>query len=163
MEIREVTKEDRETIRELELLCFKEYLEKSEASRWEEISQDLIDQLGVSSENTFDHYLEQGMSYVALEEGRMVGFLFAKIIHHVYDVPTAVWLENMGVHPEHRRRGVGYRLLEHLIKEGSGREADVLLSSIMTDNLESIMLHRKLGFLMDDRKMAFLGLDQVEP
>lgn len=162
MEITPLKKDDYTRVRALELFCMREYLEATTGKKWESLSKELIDQLGASSKGSFEHYLKERLSFVALEDDQVVGFIFAKMIEHFYNIPKVVWVENMGVHPHYRRQGIGYRLLERLIIEGKRRGARAIHSSIMPNNAPSIMLHKKIGFFIDARKIAFLDLESVE-
>ena len=45
--------------------------------------------------------------------------------------------------------------------EGKKRGAKAVHSAIMPDNAESIMLHKKVGFFVDVRKIALLDLESV--
>jgi predicted N-acetyltransferase YhbS len=161
MEIVTIEKGNQEELRQLELALFKEYLEASQAVNWVELSPDLIDRLGASSEDAFDFYLASGMSFVARDEGQIVGFVFAQIMEHVESISKVAWIENLGVHPEYRRQGVAYRLMERVIKEARGKGANAAFSSIRADNLESIMLHKKMGFLVDSRMMALMDFESA--
>ena len=65
---------------------------------------------------------------VAIEQGLVVGF--ASAVHYVHpDKPAELWINEVGVAPDHQRRGVGTAiiaaLLEHARKLGC-REAWVL-------------------------------------
>lgn len=151
--------EDRRQVRALELFCMRETIEPVLAKKWSDLSQDLVDQLGASSAQSYDHYTGSGLSYVAKEKGMTVGFVFAKIVTHIYSVPKMVWVENVGVHPDHRRKGIAYRLLRTVALEGKKQGAKAMHSAIMLDNVESIMLHKKLGFFVDGRKIAFLDIE----
>jgi ribosomal-protein-alanine N-acetyltransferase len=69
-----------------------------------------------------------------------------------------VWVENIGVDPEFRRMGIGYMLMRRLAEEGKNQGAQIIHSSISIDNTKSLLLHRKLGFLAETRKVAVLDL-----
>lgn len=160
--IESLKEEDRGAVRTLELFCLRETLESSLMKKWSELSQELIDQLGASSKISFEHYLRQGLSYVAKEDSMIVGFIFAQIIPHILSLPSVIWVENLGVHPEFRRKGIAYKLLKTVASEGKKLGAKAIYSTIMPDNIRSIMLHKKLGFFVDSRKIALLDLDRFE-
>jgi phosphinothricin acetyltransferase len=50
------------------------------------------------------------------------------------------------VHRDHRRRGVGRALLEHLIAAARAQQYHVMIGGIDADNAGSIALHTQLGF-----------------
>ncbi len=100
-----------------------------------------------------------GLSFVAKEGDKIVGFIFAQTVSWIDGIEKAVWVENIGVDPEFRRMGIGYLLLKHLALEGKKQGAQVLHSSISPDNVSSLLLHKKLGFLAENRKVAYLDLN----
>lgn len=158
MEIRPVRLRDVEAVRELELSCIREYFAETLENKWEDLPQDWKDNLGASSRNHFKAYLDSGLSLVAEEDGEIVGFIFAQMLHHVFDEANVVWIENMGVHPYMRRNAIGFKLLRECARIGREQGATVVHSMIQEDNAPSIMLHKKLGFFMDRRQVALLDL-----
>jgi phosphinothricin acetyltransferase len=51
------------------------------------------------------------------------------------------------VHKDHRGEGLGRRLLELIIDAAKQRELHVMIGGITADNIGSIELHKKLGFV----------------
>jgi L-amino acid N-acyltransferase YncA len=154
-----LTEKDHNAVRTLELFCMREYLEPSMTMKWADLPADLMDQLGASAKQSFNHYRESGLSFVTKEKDKVVGFIFAQMVQHLYNIPKMVWVENMGVHPDHRRKGIAYQMLKKVVLEGKKKGAKAVHSAIMPDNAKSIMLHKKLGFFVDGRKTAFLDLE----
>ena len=99
MEIRPVKIRDIEKVRELELSCIREYFAETLENKWEDLPQEWKDNLGASSRNHFKAYLDSGLSLVAEEDGEIVGFIFAQMLHHIADEDNLLWIENMGGHP----------------------------------------------------------------
>jgi aminoglycoside 6'-N-acetyltransferase I len=161
-EIRALKENDRGHVRAHELFCIREYLESSLKKNWDELPQDLIDQLGASSKGSFDHYLDSGLSYVAVEDGQIIGFVFTQMMEYINNVPKVMWVESVAVHPDHRRKGIGYKLLKKCATEGKKKGAKAVQSIIMPDLAASVMLHKKLGFFMDGRKVSFLDLETFQ-
>ena len=161
MKIVPLSDEDRVPVRMLELACIREYVEGPMQRKWEEFDQETRQKLGASASGSFPHYQRSGLSFVAKEGDKVVGFVFAQMVPWVDGIEKAVWLENIGVDPEFRRMGIGYMLLKHLAIEGKKQGAQVLHSSIAPDNLSSLLLHKKLGFLAETRKIAYLDLAKI--
>jgi ribosomal protein S18 acetylase RimI-like enzyme len=155
-------KDDQNSVRTLELFCIREYLEPSLKKGWEELSPELINMLGASCKGSFDHYVKGKFSYVAKDGDKVVGFLFGQMLHHVYNTENLIWVENMGVHPSYRRQGIAYRMLRKVSEDGKKKGASAVHSAIMPDNVRSIMLHKKLGFFVDARKVALLDLETFQ-
>ncbi|MDR1404339.1 MAG: GNAT family N-acetyltransferase [Candidatus Methanoplasma sp.] len=158
MEIRQMKLKDAEKVRGLELSCIREYFAETIENNWDDLPKEWKDNLGASSANHFGSYLGDGLSFVAEEDGEIYGFIFAKILEHVFDVSKLVWIENMGVHPYARRNAVGYRLLRETLRKGREMGAEAGHSMIQSGNAPSIMLHKKIGFFMDRREVALLDL-----
>ena len=158
MEIRPLKIRDIEKVRELELSCIKEYFAETIENRWEDLPKEWKDNLGASSRNHLKAYLDGGLSFVAEEDGEIIGFIFAQMLHHICDEDNLLWIENMGVHPYFRRNEIGYRLLRECVRAGREQGAAVAHSMIQEDNAPSILLHKKLGFFMDRRQVALLDL-----
>ncbi len=158
MEFRNVRIKDIEKVRELELSCIREYFAETLENKWEDLPQDWKDNLGASSPNHFKCYLDSGLSFVAEEDGEIVGFIFAQMLHHVCDESNLLWIENMGVHRFFRRNEIGYRLLRECIRKGIEMGATVAHSTIQPDNAPSILLHKKIGFFIDRRDVALMDL-----
>lgn len=162
VEIRALKENDRGHVRALELFCIREYLEGSLHKSWDQLSHDLIDELGASSHSSFDHYLKSGLCYVALEDGHIVGFVFGQMVDFINNVPKVLWVESIAVHPNHRRKGIAYKLLKKAATDAKKKGAKAVQSTIMSDLAASVMLHKKLGFFMDGRKVAFLDLESFQ-
>jgi aminoglycoside 6'-N-acetyltransferase I len=158
MEFRQMKLKDLEKVRELEISCIKEYFSETIENKWEELPKEWKDNLGASSKNHFASYLESGLSFVAEEDGEIYGFIFAKMLEHIFDVNKLVWIENMGVHPYVRRNAIGHRLLREVLRKGREMGAEAGHSMLQTGNIPSIMLHKKAGFFMDRREAALIDL-----
>ena len=156
MEIRPMKLKDIIQVRDLEIMCIREYFSEILENKWEELPQEWKDDLGASSKKAFGTYLDSGLSFVAEDDGEIIGFIFAQMLHHVNNAENLVWVENMGVHPYLRRNGIGYKLLRTCIDAGMAKGATVIHSSIQPNNVPSIMLHKKLGFFIDRREVALL-------
>ena len=161
MEIRPMKMKDLIKVRELEILCIKEYFEKEIKNKWEELPQDWKDNLGASNPRSFGMYLNGGLSFVAAEDDDILGFIFAQMLHHIYNTENLLWVENMGVHPYIRRNGIGFKLLRAVVDEGIKKGAAVAHAAIQPDNLRSIMLYKKFGFFMDRREVALMDLNDL--
>ena len=158
MEIRQMKLKDIQKVRELELSLIREYFASTLENKWEDLPKEWKDNLGASSKRHFPSYLEGGLSFVAEEDGEIYGFIFAKMLHHVFDVDDLVWIENMGVHEFVRRNAIGYKLLREVLRKGREMGAQAAHSMVQPSNIPSIMLHKKIGFFMDRREVALVDL-----
>lgn len=158
MKIVPLTDEDRASVRLLELRCIREYVETIMGKPWDEFPREVREKLGASASGSFAYYRDSGLSFVAKEGDQVVGFVFAQVMQWIDGIEKAVWVENIGVDPEFRRMGIGYLLMKRLAEEGKKQGAQVVHSSISPDNTASLLLHKKLGFLAENRKVAYLDL-----
>ncbi|MCL1904614.1 MAG: GNAT family N-acetyltransferase [Methanomassiliicoccaceae archaeon] len=161
MEIRPLKLKDLVKVRELEILCIREYFDNEIENKWDELPQEWKDNLGASNSRSFKLYLEGGLSFVAVEDDEIMGFMFAQMLHHVYNAEDLLWIENFGVHPYFRRNGIGFKLLRTVTEEGKKKGATVAHSAIQPKNVRSIMLHKKLGFFIDRREVALMDLNDL--
>ena len=67
------------------------------------------------------------------------------------------YIDSLGVHPEHRGKGVGTHLLKFLIDEYVTRRSQPLGLLVEEGNLASKRLYRKLAFQSSGRKVLLLG------
>jgi L-amino acid N-acyltransferase YncA len=161
MKIAPLADEDRVSVRMLELACIREYVEGPMGRKWDEFDNETRQKLGASASGSFSHYRDSHLSFVAREGDQVIGFVFAQIMSWIDGIEKAVWVENIGVDSEYRRMGVGYALLRHLAIEGKKQGAKVVHSSISPGNVSSLLMHKKLGFLAEDRKIAYLDLSKI--
>lgn len=70
----------------------------------------------------------------------MVGFAVARY------VADEIHIENIGVHPGHRRRGIAMLLMQHLFTRGEKLGSKCVHLEVRESNLAAIALYRKLGF-----------------
>ena len=160
MQIRQMKLKDLVKVRELEIKCIREYFDKEIKNKWEELPKEWKDNLGASNSKSFMMYVDGGLSFVAEEEDEIIGFVFAQVLHHVYNAENLIWVENMGVHEYYRRIGIGYKMLQKVLEDGKAKGATVAHSAIQPDNIRSIMLHKKAGFFMDRREVALKDLTE---
>lgn len=88
------------------------------------------------SRETIDRSLENSDCYVALEDGRMVGF--ARV---VTDRATFAWLCDVYVGPEHRGRGISKALMDRIIEN-----PDYATVRWMLGTRDAHGLYEKYGF-----------------
>lgn len=96
------------------------------------------------TKHTFDYLLNEPrtLSYrMVTTADEMVGFAFVMVNEN-----NAAHLTTVGVAPEHRRRGIAARLLEHI--EDSLRERDIgtLMLEVRVGNTAAQELYRRIGY-----------------
>jgi len=89
----------------------------------------------------FAYLIRYAVSIVACEpEKKVLGF----VMGYVSGKAGAVY--TLDVHPEHRRKGLGLKLIMALEEELSALGADTIRLEAARDNPEAIQLYRKAGY-----------------
>ncbi len=94
----------------------------------------------------FDHNIRNHPMIVAEEGGVVIGYgsLSAYRSHEAYDSTVEL---SVYVHRDHRKDGVGRKIMEELIRLAKADDKTHAIVSVITaDNEVSIRLHEKLGF-----------------
>jgi ribosomal protein S18 acetylase RimI-like enzyme len=94
---------------------------------------------------------------VAMMEARVVGQV-AGYVHHHPDRPSELYIDNLGVTPSHRRRGVANRLLDEI--QAWGKELSCHDAWIVThpDNLPAHATYASRGAVAEPIVMFSYGL-----
>jgi len=88
-----------------------------------------------------------GKLYVAKDGGKVVAMASLLFTVSTAEGGKAALFEDLVVSPEHRKQGIGAKLLEYVI--GQARAEGVLRLTLLTDmqNEQAQVLYRKLGFV----------------
>lgn len=88
-----------------------------------------------------------GKLYVARERRQVVAMASLLFTVSTAEGGRAAWFEDLVVHPDFRKQGIGAKLLEYVI--GQARGEGVLRITLLTDmqNERAQVLYRKLGFV----------------
>ncbi len=92
---------------------------------------------------------EDGMCFVALEGGEPIAYIIGRIIApegEIYRIAT---------HPDHRRRGVGYRLLSYAMKSERGRGLESTFLEVRSKNSAAISLYTSYGFVPIGKRKGY--------
>ena len=131
MEIRELTKEDWPAVREIfeQGIAGKNATFETEAPSWEAWDRSQLD----------------GQRYVAVEQGRVVGWVAA---HPVSSRPcyAGVVEHSVYVHDDSQGKGIGRALLERLFTSTEEAGIWTIQTGIFPENEASLALHVKCGF-----------------
>lgn len=102
----------------------------------------------------FDLYVKTGSSFVAEENGKVIGYVASRTVSFMHGVDKLLWIEYVVVRSEYRRRGIGTALMLKLIQYANSSGADRIYSTINPDNEASTKLHLKAGFNVKSWKVA---------
>ena len=94
----------------------------------------------------FDFHLKTGSSFIAEENGNVIGYVASQTVFFTHGVDRQLWIEYIVVHPEFRRRSIGLALLDRLKEYAKRSGIDEIYTTMNPDNEASVKLHRKAGF-----------------
>ena len=83
---------------------------------------------------------ESGMSFVAIDEGEVVGYLYGCFI------PPEGEIYRLAVRGDKRKRGIGYRLLSYALKTEAGRGLESTFLEVRSKNTAARALYTSFGF-----------------
>lgn len=153
VKVRLIKKEDYSHVRKINELTQLQYLGK----KWEQLNTREKEKILVSKKKDFKAYVELGYSLVALIENNIVGFLFA---YENSPFKNSVYVKHVAISPEFQGYGIGAVLYKKLIAVVKSKKIKKIEALINTDNPQSINLHQKIGFTLNDRKEAILLLPE---
>ena len=121
---------------EIEMECF-----KSEAFTKQHIAQLLTNQ--------------NCISLIAKENDKIIGFVIGMI--YVEDNILTGHILTLDVSPNHRRKGVGIKLLQELEKIFRSKQVKVSRLEVREDNVAALSLYQKLGYRKVGRLRHYYG------
>ena len=92
---------------------------------------------------------EGGLAFAAEIEGRVEGFVFARVAAGEAEILT------IAVDPARRRTGLGERLAAAALEAAQAAGAEAIFLEVATDNPAAIALYEKLGFTAAGRRRAY--------
>lgn len=96
---------------------------------------------------------------IAEEGGEVVGFLLGFLAP---TSPMTAYVHLVGIHPDHRRRGVGKELYEHFTRRAHRAGARRIKAITTVGNEGSIRFHQALGFAtQEDPDYAGTGRSRI--
>jgi ribosomal-protein-alanine N-acetyltransferase len=101
------------------------------------------------TKHTFEYLLNEPrtLSYrVVTPEEKLVGFAFVMV-----NESAAAHLTTIGVAPEHRRRRIAAKLLEHVEDSLRKREVATLMLEVRVSNTSAQDLYRRTGYIVVQR------------
>ena len=120
MDIRRATPADAAAIAAAEAICF--------SDPWCE--RDILGYIST----------EGGICFVAYRGDRLIAYILGRLI-----APEAE-IYRIAVLPEHRQRGIGYRLLDFAMKTERGRGLETVFLEVRSRNTPAINLYSAYGF-----------------
>lgn len=101
------------------------------------------------TKHTFNYLLNEPrtLSYrLVTSSGELVAFVFVMVNEN-----NAAHLTTIGVAPEHRRRGLAVRLLDHIEDVLKTRDVGTVMLEVRVGNTEAQQLYRRAGYMVVQR------------
>lgn len=119
-------------------------VERSDAACFEDVADDLFD--GSINQDALNEFLADPRHHLAIAQDGDTIVGFASAVHYVHpDKPRELWVNEVSVAPNYRRRGLGKAIIAHLLNHGRKlgcSEAWVLTDA---DNNAARALYRASG------------------
>lgn len=151
MIVREMKEKDYQVLKSLFDQNLSEYLEPLKQQNPKQYWKEVIERREITRSG-FEFYLGTGSSFVAEENGKVVGYIASQKVPSMHGVD--LWIEYIGVQKEFRRRRIGLALLQRLKDYATSSSIDRVYAFINPDNEPSMRLHSKASFSIEDWKIA---------
>ena len=92
-------------------------------------------------------------SFLAEIDGRIAGYVLFWLL------PGAIDIHNVAVHSDFRRRGLGRRLLEHVVIEARGHASLRITLEVRKSNLPAQKLYESMGFAVSGVRKGYYSDD----
>jgi RimJ/RimL family protein N-acetyltransferase len=100
-----------------------------------------------------------GVHVVAVASGEVIGW--CDIAPHPYEGMQHVGRLGMGVHKDHRSRGVGREMLAVAVQKAFAGALDRIELEVFASNRAAVRLYEEFGFEYEGRKVAARRIDSV--
>jgi aminoglycoside 6'-N-acetyltransferase I len=87
--------------------------------------------------------------YVAIIDDMIIGQVRA-IIHKHPDGPADLYVDNLGVTPEHQREGVATELMNEIIRHGWADGCEAMWVATETENDDAVGFYRSMALTAED-------------
>jgi ribosomal-protein-alanine N-acetyltransferase len=110
------------------------------------------------SKSSFEHELINRFSVplVVKSNTRIVGYL---CLWHIYE---QMEIATIGVSPEFRRKGIGGKMMNWILKEAKKGGCSNVILSVRESNNAAINLYRKFGFVELERRKKYYRLPEED-
>lgn len=130
-------------------------LKKLDAQSAEVDAIDGEEHLVLGNDLMIDYFLRCRGLIVAETTGRLSGYALTHRVEWMHGVESMAWIEHVGVHPSHRRQGVGTAMLRFAGNHYKGRVSH-LYAEIHPKNEKSLGLFRKAKAEFAERVLVFM-------
>lgn len=113
-------------------------------------------------EPDFGHIIEQALggdnaSFVAVIDGRVVGFMISYVISGGFGMKKSAWVANLGVAPKYMGQGIGEKLAKEIFELARKEGITDIYTSVRWDSTDLLSFFKRLGF----NRSNFINLRKV--
>jgi GNAT superfamily N-acetyltransferase len=146
--IRAATEDDVQLI--FDLIC--------ELATYEKLRDEVVGTAEILRASLFDRHDAEAL--IVESDGEAVGYAIFYTTFSTFECRSGIWLEDVYVRPEHRRGGIGLRVMEHLAALALERGHVRLEWCALEWNEPALNFYAKLGAnRLDDWRMLRLEVD----
>lgn len=91
-----------------------------------------------------------GLGFVAVREGRLVGFALGEIKGEGFGLPQSGWIEVVGVDPQAMGQGIGKAMMDRLLEAFRGKKIKNVYTSVRWDAVDMLSFFKSVGFGRSD-------------
>ncbi len=157
--VRRIQSDDYATLRALDDAVMRHSARAFLGFDWDRATPARREEQRAITPDIFAFYLQTPCSFIAEDDGAVVGYVLAQPLRHFDLEPLAVWVEDISVHPDHHRRGVATMLYRMLHDWGRSAGATAILAGIHINNAASLAMHQRVGFDLYESQTAVWRLD----
>ncbi|MHB8762863.1 MAG: GNAT family N-acetyltransferase [Deferrisomatales bacterium] len=99
-----------------------------------------------------ERHLESGhgLGFVALRDGKIVGFAIGEVKGEGFGVPQSGWIEVVGVDPHAMGEGVGKAMIEKLLESFRRKKITNAYTAVRWDSVDMLSFFKSVGFGRSD-------------
>lgn len=91
-----------------------------------------------------------GVSFVAEQDGRVIGFFFGQVKHGEFGLEHSGWIEMFGVSPKNMGEGVGRALAMAAMDEFRRLGVNNIYTAVRWDSGDLLAFFKKIGFSLSN-------------
>lgn len=155
--IRRLASNDYRSVKRIEKIIVSEYLEYLKETGENDTMEPWV------TPHYFTHYVGTETSFVAVTDGKVIGFILAQPTSYLHGAKREIWLEYIAVLPENRKMGIGSKLISKTVDHARSRGVKLLYTTLNPNNSESSKLLLKHGFEVKDWREAKRDVKKKAP
>ncbi len=103
-------------------------------------------------DSMFERHLNDsnGMGFVAVQNGKIVGFAIGEVKGEGFGLHQSGWIEIVGVDPQEMGEGIGKALMDKLFESFRQQGAKEVYTSVRWDAVDMLSFFKSVGFGRSD-------------